>query len=81
MRQLKPIHKKYLAKGNNRVIYNNVRKKIAQSSDCSADIENDIIFNLPIEMDIYSFLKDIYNLALIGVFNFTAYYKCLSIKN
>ena len=32
-------------------------------------------------MDIYSFLKDIYELALIGVFNFTAYYKCLSIKN
>ena len=32
-------------------------------------------------MEIYYFLKEIYQLALIGVFNFTAYYKCLSIKN
>ena len=32
-------------------------------------------------MEIYYFLKEIYQLALIGVFNFTAFYKCLSIKN
>ena len=81
MAQLKPIIKKYLAKGNNREIFNNVCKKIAQSSESSIDVENDIIFNLPIEMEIYYFLKEIYQLALIGVFNFTACYKCFSIKN
>ena len=73
MRQLKPIHKKYLAKGNNREIFSNV-------SD-PTNIEYYIDFGPPIELDIYSFLKDIYQLALIGVFNFTAYYKCLSLKN
>ena len=73
MGKLKPIHKKYLAIGNNREIYNSV-------SD-SSNLEYFIDFGLPIEWYIYSFLKDIYQLALIGVFNFTAYYKCLSIKN
>ena len=81
MIKLKPILKKYLAKGNNREIFKDVCKKIAQSSDSSIDVENDIIFNLPIEMEIYHFLKEIYQLALIGVFNFTACYKCFSIKN
>ena len=81
MVKLKPILKKYLAKGNNREIFIDVFKKIEQSSDRSIDIENDIIFNLPVEMEIYYFLKDIDELALIGVFNFTACYKCLSIKN
>ena len=73
MGKLKPIHKQYLAIGNNREIYNSV-------SD-SSNLEYFIDFGLPIEWYIYSFLKDIYQLALIGVFNFTAYYKCLSIKN
>ena len=81
MVKLKPILKKYLAKGNNREIFNNFFTKIVQSSESSIDFENDIIFNLPIEMEIYYFLKEIYQLALIGVFNFTACYKCLSIKN
>ena len=80
MVKLKPILKKYLAKGNNREIFNNFFTKIVQSSESSIDFENDIIFNLPIEMEIYYFLKEIYQLALIGVFNFTACYKCLSIK-
>ena len=81
MVKLKPVLKKYLAKGNNREIFNDVCKKIAQSSESSINVENDIIFNLPIEMEIYYFLKEIYQLALIGVFNFTACYKCFSIKN
>ena len=73
MRQLKPIHKKYLAKGNNREIFNNISHP--------TNIEYYIDFGPPIEWEIYNFLKDIYQLALISVFNFTAYYKCLSIKN
>ena len=59
MVKLKPILKKYLAKGNNREIFNDVCKKIAQSSESSIDVENDIIFNLPIEMEIYYFLRDL----------------------
>ena len=81
MVRLKPILKKYLAKGNNRKIFNYVFKKIMESSESSIDIENDIIFNLPIEMEIYYFIKEIYQLALIGVYNFTACYKCFSLKN
>ena len=81
MVKLKRILKKYLAKGNNIEIFNDVFKKIEQSSDRSIDIENDIMFNLPVEMEIYYFLKDIYKLAIIGVYNFTACYKCFSIKN
>ena len=80
MVKLKPILKKYLAKGNNIEIFIDVFKKIEQSSDRSIDIENDIIFNLPVEMEIYFFFKDIYELAIIGVYNFTACYKCFSIK-
>ena len=80
-RQFKPVHKKFLAIGDNKLIYKITKYKIAQSSESSINVENDIIFNLPIEMEIYYFLKEIYQLALIGVFNFTAYYKCLSIKN
>ena len=73
MGKLKPIHKKYLAIGNNREIFNNISHP--------TNIEYYIDFGPPIEWEIYNFLKDIYQLALIGVFNFTAYYKCLSIKN
>ena len=73
MRQLKSIHKKYLAIGNNREIIKNINHP--------TNIEYYINFGTPIECEIYDFLKDIYKLALIGVFNFTAYYKCLSIKN
>ena len=73
MGKLKPIHKKYLAIGNNREILNNIIHP--------TNIEYYIDFGPPIEWGIYNFLKDIYQLALIGVFNFTAYYKCLSIKN
>ena len=73
MRKLKSIHKKYLAIGNNREIIKNINHP--------SNIEYYINFGMPIECEIYDFLKDIYKLALIGVFNFTAYYKCLSIKN
>ena len=72
-RKLKPIHKKYLAIRNNRKMFNIV------SDPTKVDYILD--FGIPIEFDIYYFLRDIYQLALIGVFNFTAYYKCLSIKN
>ena len=73
MGKLKPIHKKYLAIGNNREILNNDR--------WMANIDYYNEFGPPMVCDIYNFLKDIYQLALIGVFNFTACYKCLSIKN
>ena len=67
------VHKKYLTIGKNRKMYNML-----------GDINKAhyiIHVGIPIEFDIYYFLKKIHQLALIGVFNFTAYYKCLSIKN
>ena len=58
-RQFKPIHKKFLAIGDNKLIYKITKYKIAQSSESSINVENDIIFNLPIEMEIYYFLRDL----------------------
>ena len=67
------IHKKYLAIGKNRKMYNIIGDP--------TKVDYILNFGIPIEFDIYYFLKKIRQLALIGVFNFTAYYKRLSIKN
>ena len=74
MVRLKTILKKYLLKENVRTVYNYYYKKNIFNFDL-------YIFNPPIEMEIYHFIKEIYQLALIGVYNFTACYKCFSIKN
>ena len=74
MVRLKTILKKYLLKENVRKVYNYYYKKNIYDFDLD-------IFNPPIEMEIYYFIKEIYQLALIGVYNFTACYKCFSIKN
>ena len=74
MVRLKTILKKYLLKENVRKVYNYYYKKNIYNFDLD-------IFNPPIEMEIYYFIKEIYQLALIGVYNFTACYKCFSIKN
>ena len=76
MVRLKRILNKYLAKGNNLFIFNNYIEIMALSESIS-----DFILNPSIEIQIYFFLKEIYQVALIGVFNFTACYKCFSIKN
>ena len=81
MVRLKTILKKYLTKGNNRKIYNNYYRKNMEIIKGNFDLLEDLIFNPPIEMEIYYFIKEIYQLALIGVYNFTACYKCFSIKN
>ena len=81
MVKLKPILRKYLAKRDNLRIFLDVLNKIEKSGETSIDIDNYVFFNLPTEIEIYFFLKDIYGLAIIGVYNFTACYKCFSIKN
>ena len=73
MVRLKPILNKYLAKQNNFYVFN----KFIESSESIFDI----IFKEPIEMEIYFFIKEIYQVALIGVFNFTACYNCFLLKN
>ena len=80
MVKLKPILRKYLAKGDNLEIFLDVLNKIEKSGESSIEIDDYVFFNLPIEIEIYFFLKDIYGLAIIGVYNFTACYKCFSIK-
>ena len=76
MVRLKTILNKYLAKGNNIFVFNNFMEIMKLSESIS-----DIILNPSIEIQIYFFIKEIYQVALIGVFNFTACYKCFSIKN
>ena len=66
-------HKKYLAIGKNRKMFNIIHDE--------TKVAYILKFGIPIQIDIYHFLKKIHELALIGIFNFTAYYKCLSIKN
>ena len=75
MVRLKTILNKYLAKGNNIFVFNNFMEIMKLSESIS-----DIILNPSIEIQIYFFIKEIYQVALIGVFNFTACYKCFSIK-
>ena len=76
MVSLKRILKKYLLKYNVRKVYNEYYNK-------EIDIFNIItdILVPPIEMEIYYFIKEIYQLSRIGVYKFTACYKCFSIKN
>ena len=66
-------HKKYLAIGKNRKMFNIIHDE--------TKVAYILKFGIPIQFDIYHFLNKIRELALIGIFNFTAYYKCLSIKN
>ena len=76
MVSLKRILKKYLLKDNVRKVYN---KYYNQQIDIF-NIAIDILIP-PIEMEIYYFIKEIYRLSRIGVYKFTACYKCFSIKN
>ena len=76
MVSLKRILKKYLLKDNVRKVYNIYYNQ--QIDIFNIDID---ILNPPIEMEIYYFIKEIYQLSRIGVYKFTACYKCFSIKN
>ena len=74
MVSLKRILKKYLLKENVRKVYKYYYKK--NIFDFNLDY-----FNPPVEMEIYYFIREIYQLAVMGVYKFTACYKCFSIKN
>ena len=76
MVRLKRLLKKYLSKKNVKKVYNEYYNQEIRVFDININI-----FNPPIEMEIYYFIKEIYQLALIGVYKFTACYKCFSIKN
>ena len=76
MVSLKRILKKYLLKENVRKVYNKYYNQQIDIFNIAIDI-----LNPPIEMEIYYFIKEIYQLMQIGVYKFTACYKCFSIKN
>ena len=77
MVRLRRIHKKYLTKENVRKVYKYYYKKSIKSI-FDFDFDN---FFPPVEMFIYQILREVYKLAEMNIYKFTACYKCFSIKN